>query len=114
MKVKRLLPSLREKKRYVAFEIISKDRVTAFADVARAVQRSLRFLVGELGAGAAGTQVMDYQAANQRGLVRVSHTSMDALRASFAFITNIENKQVLVRSIGASGILKKAKQYMEA
>ena len=45
----------------------------------------------------------------QRGLVRVSHTGVNDLKASLALITTINDEPVIVRSIGASGILAKAK-----
>ncbi len=110
-KIKPLLPSLRERKRYLAFEIISESPILDFKAVERAIQdKSLEFL-GILGCAEAGIMVLNdkYNPENQRGLIRVSHTSVDKLRASLMMIEKIEDKNVIVRSVGVSGILKKAK-----
>ena len=49
----------------------------------------------------------------QRGLIRVSHKSLDKLRATLAMITMADNQEVIVRSVGASGMIGKAeKEYI--
>ena len=46
----------------------------------------------------------------QKGIIRVSNKHVDNLKASLVFIKNIDGKDVIVRGIGASGILRKAQQ----
>ena len=112
MKLKPLQPTLKEKKRYVAFEIISKGNI-AFTDAAKAVWNSALSFLGTHGASHMGIQVLKYNTSKQRGLVKVSHTMVDELKASFALITHINQQPVIVRSVGASGILAKAdKKYI--
>ena len=49
----------------------------------------------------------------QIGIIRVNHKALDQVRASLALIEQIDQKPVVVRSIGVSGILKKAeKKYL--
>ncbi|MEM3154357.1 MAG: Rpp14/Pop5 family protein [Candidatus Woesearchaeota archaeon] len=112
--LKPLLPTLKEKKRYLAFEIISKSRIKAFSEVSKAIWSSTLSFAGTKGAARMGIWVFPekYNAARQRGLVRVSHRCLDELKASLALIKEIETQPVVVRSISASGIMAKADKYI--
>ncbi len=110
--MKSLLPSLKEKKRYVAFEVISDERVNN-SEAYVAIKESMLKFIGELGMAKAGLQFVPekWDGKKQRGIARVSHTSAELLKASFVFITKINNKKAMVRSLGVSGILNKAQRY---
>ncbi len=49
-----------------------------------------------------------YNKEKQRGLIRVNNKSLDKLRATLALVEQINSQKAIVRSIGASGVLKKA------
>ena len=109
-KLKPILPSLREKKRYLVFEVISKEKVKDIDAVSSAIlQASLQFL-GQFGAAKAGIVVLNnkWDAEKQRGIMKVSHKHVDDVKASLVFAKKIENKDAIIRSLGVSGILKKA------
>jgi ribonuclease P/MRP protein subunit POP5 len=112
--LKPLLPSLKEKKRYLAFEIVSKSKIKAFSEVSKAIWSSTLSFSGTKGAAEMGIWVFpeQYNTSAQRGLIRVSHKSLDELRASLALIKTIEEQPVVVRSIGASGIMAKTQKYL--
>ncbi len=113
--LKPLLPTLKEKKRYLAFEIISKSKIKAFSEVSRAIWASTLSYAGTKGTAKMGIWVMPelYNPEKQKGLIRVEHRNMDELKASLALINQIEQQPAIVRSIGASGILNKAqKKYV--
>lgn len=115
-RLKPILPSLREKKRYLAFEVIS-SRIYDYNSIAGAIHNSLLQLVGELGAGKAGIMFLEdkFNQELQRGLIKVNHKYIDHLRASLALIKGINDEEVIVKSVGVSGILKKAeKRYLAA
>ncbi len=109
-KIKAVMPSLREKKRYLAFEIISKQKISSFKRVRDAISDAINGYLGTRGASLAGAIVLQekYDEQKQRGLVKVSHRYADHLRASFCFIERISGTDVVVRSIGMSGMLNKA------
>jgi ribonuclease P/MRP protein subunit POP5 len=113
-KLKPVMPSLREKKRYVAFEILSNAKLDVHA-VAKAVWSAVLQFTGELGASKMGLIVLTdlYNRTKQKGIVRVAHTGLDAVRASFTFITTIDGHPVTVRSIAASGSITKAKDAIQ-
>ncbi|MBI2124389.1 hypothetical protein HYT92_01220 [Candidatus Pacearchaeota archaeon] len=109
-KLKPILPSLREKKRYLVFEIISKEKINDIEAVSETIQDcSLQFL-GKLGAAKAGIIVLNnkWDPERQRGIIKVGHRHVDAMKASLVFISRIENKEAIFRSLGVSGILRKA------
>jgi len=109
-KLKPVLPSLREKKRYLVFEVISKEKINDVNSVSNAIWHcSLQFL-GQLGVAKAGLMVLDnkWNPQIQRGIIKVSNRHVDAVKAALTFADKIDNKDAIFRSIGVSGILKKA------
>ena len=111
-KIKPLLPSLREKKRYLAYEVISRNKLYDAVHVNMVILDAAKEFLGSLGMAKAGMLAMNDQwnADAQRGIMRVSNKHVDDLKASFVFVQKIDGNDVIVRSVGASGILKKAKQ----
>ena len=109
-KLKPILPSLREKKRYLAFEVISREKISDLAQVSSAVYSSSLQFMGYAEAAKAGVMMLNnkWNQNTQRGIVRVGHRHADVMKASLAFISRIENKEAICRSLGVSGILKKA------
>ena len=98
-RLKPILPSLREKKRYLAFEVISSS-IYDYNSIAGAIHDSLLQLVGQLGAGKAGIKFLEdkFNQELQRGLIKVNHKYIDHLRASLALIKDINDGEVIVKS----------------
>jgi len=113
-KLKAILPSLREKKRYLAFQIVSKGKIKQFSSVSKAVWQGMLSFNGTRGAAQAGIWLLPekYNERLQRGIVRVNHKSVDALKAGLALVQEVDNMPAIVRSIGVSGSLKKATTYI--
>jgi len=111
-KIKPLLPSLREKKRYLAYEVISRGRFNDALHVNKAIVEAAKEFLGNLGMARAGIITMgdQWNTDTQRGIIRVNNKHVDDLKASLVFAGSIDGKEAIVRSIGASGILKKARQ----
>ena len=111
-KIKPLLPSLREKKRYLAYEVISRNRFDGAFPASKAILNASNELLGSLGMAKAGILTLNdkWNAESQRGILRVNNSHVDNLKASFVFVKNIEGKEAVIKSVGVSGILKKAQQ----
>ena len=105
--MKPLLPSLREKKRYIVFEIIGND-VNKKKVETEIYYNSLKFL-GEIGVSRANIRIIGDSWKNNKGIIRVSVKYLDELKMSLGLIKRLDNKNVIVNVIGVSGILKKAK-----
>lgn len=113
MKIKPILPSLREKKRYLAFEIISQDKIKDFTSVNNAIFNSCFSYLGELTMAKAGIMLLKDKYKNNKGIIRVNHKNINNLKSSLMLIKKINKQDVIVRTLGLSGILKKAeKRYL--
>lgn len=109
-RLKPLLPTLREKKRYLVFEIVSKGKKKAFSAVSKALWNAMHSFAGTVSVAQAGLWFLPekYNEDLQRGIARVNHRSVDTLRASLLFVQEIEGQPVVARSVVVSGSLKKA------
>ena len=100
------MPSLKEKKRYLVYEVLSEDNFS-YNDVKDSVISGFKELFGLDGLSKAGLNFLEYN--ENKGIVRVSAKGLDMLKASFCFVRKINKQDVVLRSIGVSGILKKAR-----
>lgn len=106
IKQKALLPSLREKKRYLAFEVIS-ELDLGFKDIKDSIISGLKELFGLDGLAKAGLNFVEYK--ENKGIIRTSTKGLDMLKASFCFVRKINKHDVVLRSLGVSGMLKKVR-----
>ena len=113
-KLKAIPSSLREKKRYVAFEVLSKDKMD-IDSIKRAIESSFKEYAGLLGQSKANLYVLKdkFNQEKNRGILRVNNKMLEPLKASFSLIKEINGKKALIHAVGVSGILKKAeKKYL--
>lgn len=69
---------------------------------------------GEYGLAEANPWLMDekWDSTRQRGMISIGHQDVEKLKAALALIESVQNQRVIVRSLGVSGILRKAEaQY---
>jgi len=85
--LKRLMPSLRSKKRYLAFELISEEPVNR----------------GEL-----VREVVSSASALGNGIIQCSHTKVTETRAALAAITQVNRVRATLHVLGVSGTVKGA------
>ncbi len=106
-----ILPSMKERKRYIAFEVISKNEVSG-ESVDSALGRSLSGFFGEFGkSGIAMKMLMDKWNKNfQRGILRVNRKYANHAKALFCATNKIGRSSVIIRSLGVSGTIKKAER----
>ncbi len=113
-RIKPLLPTLREKKRYVVFEVISK-LPHSFEAVSRAIQGSILAFLGVKGAAQAGAIVIKdrFNYAKQEGILKIANLYINNLKASLALTKELGSNKIIIRVKGVSGILKKTTRFME-
>ena len=106
--MKGILPSLKEKKRYLAYEVISEGNLNKY-DIAKAVkENSLKFM-GSLNYGKAGVKMIS---AGKKGIVKVNNKFVDHLKSSLILINKVGNNNVMFKTVKVSGVLKKLKEAM--
>ena len=107
-KLKPLKPSLKEKKRYLVFELDTKDNINS-SDLFSSIEKACLDFMGILHFAKAGVIILQNQYENNKGIIKVNNRYVDYAKASMMLIKDINGQKVNVRVIGVSGILKKAK-----
>ncbi|MBS3159392.1 hypothetical protein J4436_01255 [Candidatus Woesearchaeota archaeon] len=105
----KFLPVLKEKKRYIVFEIIGAK--INFTDAKHNILNALKDFIGEYGSANAGIIILD-EWRNEKGIIKVNIKYADFLKSTFLRISNIKKEKVIIRSVYTTGILKKAKLYL--
>ena len=107
---KSLPPSLRGRRRYIAYQVISEEKIL-LQDLANSIWHSVLNFLGEHGSSKADMWIAKniYDEKRQMGLIRCSHLSVEDIRASLALIERIGDTRVVVKVLGVSGTIKAAK-----
>lgn len=106
--MKPILPSLRQKKRYLVFEIISNSKISKFKAVSDAIYKKVFECLGEFRTAEAGIMIIKFDNMKQKGIIKVNHNFVDLLKSALIMITKVGRQKVVFKSVGVSGILKKA------
>lgn len=106
-----MLPSLREKRRYVVFEIVS-ERDFDLGEVVEAVWEGLISYMGERGVGLANPWIMKdlFYPEKQVGGIRIEKNSVQDVRTALALVDRIDGEKVCLYMRGVSGSIKKARE----
>ncbi|MEK6937004.1 MAG: Rpp14/Pop5 family protein [Nanoarchaeota archaeon] len=101
-KIKILLPSLRERKRYIEYRVIG-----GFVEKEFLYSMIKRF-IGELGMGKAGARILNHN--GNKGIIRVNNKHVDEVKMALALINNYNDKEIKVECTKVSGVLRKLKE----
>ncbi|MEE8402168.1 MAG: Rpp14/Pop5 family protein [Candidatus Hydrothermarchaeaceae archaeon] len=107
--MKRLPPTLREKKRYVAFKVESDEPITK-DEMTRAVWNHALSLLGEIQASSLGLWVLDYNEDAQEGFLVCKNESLWKVKAVLALVGEINGRKAHVCVKGVSGTIKALKR----
>jgi ribonuclease P/MRP protein subunit POP5 len=120
-KLKILPPTLRDKKRYIAFEIVS-QRILGREDVISLLLEASQDLYGASGTGKFELWVVRLWKCDtgdlknpaskvnaehkMKGILRCRREEVDSVRAIIPTITNFRGKRVVFHTLGISGTIK--------
>jgi ribonuclease P/MRP protein subunit POP5 len=107
-KIKSLLPSLKERKRYLAIKIEPIQGAIIRNPTEEIVQK-IKNLLGVFDSAEAGLMYLDYDNKNNISFIRCSASSLDKVRASLLFIDEIGTQKVILKSLKVSGMVDKVK-----
>jgi len=110
--MKPVIPSLREKKRYLVFEIKSNTNFKQ-QDVEKVITEEILKFIGTLGYSKAGVIFLKDNYKNNKGILRIGHKHVDEIKMVLGLIKQIEKRSAKVNTIYVSGILNKAKKYLK-
>lgn len=96
----------------MAFEVISDNEIKDFKAVSEEIQNKSLLLLGQLGTAKAGIQLLHekWNLELKKGIIKVNNKYINELKSALTLIEMINNKKVIIKSIGVSGILNKAEQ----
>ena len=139
-------PSLRERRRYIVFEVIyeehrkkhekhekknqesekererknreEKEEKSKIKDeegiseraLLRAIWDALYSLYGDIGVSECGIWLIDYDEKRGVGILRCTHTKVEAVRAALACIHMINGRRTCIRGVVTSGTIKAARR----
>lgn len=108
LKIKPLLPTLRQKKRYIAYKVIA-DKKLSQKDIENAIYGKTKEMYGTIGLSDIGIMFFKekFNAEKQAGFFKVNHNKINQIRSVFPFIESINNEKAVVECITASGSMKK-------
>ncbi len=107
MKMKTLLSSLKEKKRYLVYEVISDKKVNT-REAYNEILSNYSDFFGKFNIGKAGIMFLDE--VNNCGIIKINNKCVDELRSSLTLVEYVKGERVIIKTRGVSGILKKAKE----
>ena len=112
-KLKPMKPSLRERKRYLTFEIISETPVQDEGAISDELYETLSTYLGDEGMADAGVMFLadTWNQRLQRAIIKVNNKHMEKLKTGLALIESIGQNRVIVRSYKVSGTLKTAREH---
>ena len=105
---KPLPSSMREKKRYVVFEVISEGDIDVDV-LAEEIYRHGIELLGELGLSKLSMWVMKNMFNGKKGIVRVRPGGVEETRLVLASIRQIDETPAIVSVVGVTGTIRAAK-----
>ncbi len=102
--------SYREKKRYITFEILSDNKIEIGELIKSVWSQTINF-IGVLGVARTNLKFLNdiYDERKQRFVVRCSPKDVEFVRLALALVSEINEKKVVLRSLGVTGTLKSAK-----
>ncbi|MDP2768054.1 MAG: Rpp14/Pop5 family protein [Candidatus Methanoperedens sp.] len=99
------LPTLRDKKRYMAFEVTSEQAITR-QQLINEILNSIHSLFGDTGCSEINPRLMSFD--GRYGIIRCLREKTQEARAALACINNVKGIRVSILVLGISGTIKGA------
>ena len=103
----KLLPSLKQKKRYLVFEVVSKESFS-ISEIEKSVYEALHSFLGQLGVAKSSPLLIKEKYKNNKFILKINNKYVDEVKSALILIKKIKNVSVIVKSIITSGTLKTA------
>ena len=106
---KHLPPILRDRKRYIIFEIISEQPVE-FGDFVSSLWNAMLSFLGEYGTAESKIWLIQnlYDSKSQRGIIKCGHDAVERVRGSLSVIQIVGETKCIVKVLGVAGTIKSA------
>lgn len=109
--MKRMLPSLREKQRYLVFEII--DGEFSVKKVREAIWEACLQFMGENSCSDANIKFLTEFFEGKKGVIRVNRGKVGELKTSLALIRRINKRKVILKTRRLCGTINNCKEVLK-
>lgn len=109
-KIKTLIPTLREKKRYIKFQVIPEPGEDYnYSDLEAAIWNVALQFLGEIGVSKASIWIIKdlWDPKSQTGVIKCKTSSIDEVIASLGLIDRLGDNRVCFKILKVSGTIKK-------
>lgn len=103
-----LLPTLKEKTRYVAF--LTEGGEFDQDSIKRAISGRLIEVLGALGLAEADFRVVGNCWQGNKGIIACNAKGLASIKGALAFVNRINGRNAAIRLLGVSGTIKKCKE----
>ncbi len=104
-------PSLKRKKRYIAFELISEDRING-REFMNEVTKTMLAVFGELNSAHSDIWLEYFN--GRHGILRCNREALDKIKFVLNLINRVGNTKIVTRILGVSGTIRRCKKkYLE-
>lgn len=106
-RLKMLLPTLREKERYISFQVISEEPVL-YDDLEQAILNTFLDFYGEFGFSSLSLWIIKnlYDSENQLGVIRCNNNSVPAVIAGLGLLSRLGDTRIIIKVLKVSGTIK--------
>lgn len=108
--MKPLLPTLKERQRYVVYQVISAHPLGI--DISEPLLRRISETLGVFGMAQAGILSIEYNEKTQYGVLRCNHDQVVRVKTALLMATHIGKTPVIIRVRGVSGMINKTKRFV--
>ncbi len=103
-----MMPVRSTGRRYLAISLDGGDAYSE-QEISDALYQAVQELFGDFGVSGLRPRLIEYDEERREGIVRCNRSSTREMRAALALITEISDRDVAVRVMGASGTIKSLK-----
>ena len=107
-----LLPTLKERQRYLVYKVISDSDFGNFRQLHTDIMIMCQRMLGIFEASKAGLMNVKFNEKTRKGIIRVDNKYVDKLRICLGLIKQLENQKAIVDCDYVSGLLNKAEARM--
>jgi ribonuclease P/MRP protein subunit POP5 len=107
MRLKILLPTQREKHRYIAFQVISEEPIT-YEDLETAILNTFLDFYGEYGFSELSLWIIKnlYDPEKQVGVVKCNNKSVQKVLAGLGLVSRLGETRITIKILKVSGTIK--------
>jgi ribonuclease P/MRP protein subunit POP5 len=108
-KLKILPPTLREKKRYIHFQVIPEENETfTYSDLESAIWNTMLDFLGEMGVSKTSMWLLKdtWDKKKGVGIIKCNHKSTEKIIASLGLIDRLGDTRICFKILGVSGTIK--------